>query len=161
MKLLSRRRASVLLVGAAALGVTVILLTRSQAESASPRTYEETRNLQGSELAQALGLTPTPYEGDVIPGEIYAACPDYGAVIGDPDKKVAYCTAKVSNNSAEGMLKSWDIAERIAGRVPSDRELLVMSKGFQADILSEQGDVAGASELRSEAHDIVIGRSTG
>ena len=170
MSAVSLRRTVRLAVLLLAASIPVVLVSRSIFASdsdqvstpvASPSLaiHEETRNLTGEDLAQALGLEPLPIERGVV---FSNEDPRLGqcrkgsdlsegtAFLVDTPDGYLYCVAGIARNE----LEAFDLAWRLAGHMPCDLEIEAFLLDQRADDLEGSGAIEEAKSLWSEAHDL-------
>ncbi len=135
----------------------VVMTSSAQGQAQEePSPYEQTKDLFGQGLADALGLEALELDpkAQLRPGEgALANCAaGPGVLLVEVADGVAYCTAGVTADEFE----AWDVAERLKGHVPTDAEKAAYQLDLQGEALYYAGDVEGALALWSEAHDLRV-----
>lgn len=155
----NRRLRLAVVVVAASLGVAAAVaaaasggLAITDTEKNEPLSlYEATKGLTGTELRDALGLEPWPTGPHTDAAEM---CGERSAVnvVPLPDgSEEAYCLGPaITKDSAE----QYDIASRLMGWVPSEKELLSVQREDLGNELWEAGEEERAEELWGQAEAI-------
>jgi hypothetical protein len=127
----------------------------------SRATYEDTRDLVGQELVDALGLQPLdvprgewleeddPRLGDCGAPARGESAPEGAATVSIEGK--VYCLGGVASDDFE----AWDLASRLGGHVPCDAEVEAFRLLEAAEAASEAGDEELERELDLRRHEVL------